>query len=183
MLDASLALLAEVGPDGLSVETVAARASVAKTTIYRRWKTKDELLVAAICSLRGEMPEAPAAKDLRQALIECVRGMQRMHDDPRYIQLVPRLFGVADTHPELYREYVDQAIRPRRDIVMRILQKGVAEGVIRPGANLNLAMDLLLGPVLIRSFRSSGADPTDTSFSDLDPEELVNAVLDGLAPR
>ncbi|MEV6976966.1 TetR/AcrR family transcriptional regulator [Kitasatospora sp. NPDC093806] len=165
------------------METVAARAAVAKTTIYRRWKNKDELLVAAIISLRGEMPGSPAARDLRGALIECVGGMRQMHDDPRYIRLVPRLFGVADSHPALYREYMDQAIRPRREIVLQVLRRGVAEGEVRPGANLNLAMDMLLGPVLIRSFRSAGADSPDSGFSDLDPQELVDAVLDGLTPR
>ncbi|MFI6152003.1 TetR/AcrR family transcriptional regulator [Kitasatospora sp. NPDC051170] len=183
MLDATLSLLAEVGSEVLSMETVATRAAVAKTTIYRRWKTKDELLVAAICSLRGEMPGLPTSTDLREALLECVKGMQQMHDDPRYLRLVPRLYGVADLHPELYRQYVNQAIAPRRDIVLQVLQQGVAEGSIRKDANLRLAMDLLLGPVLIRSFRSSGADPTDPSYSELDPAELVDAVLDGLAPR
>ncbi|WUG43445.1 TetR/AcrR family transcriptional regulator [Kitasatospora sp. NBC_00458] len=181
-MDAALALLAEAGPDGFSLEAVAARAGVAKTTIYRRWKGKDDLLVATICSLRGELPAPPAATDLRGALLECVRGMREMHDDPRYLRLVPRLFGVADIHPELYRAYIDQAIRPRREIVLQVLQRGVEAGEIRAGLDLNLVMDLLLGPVLIRSFRSSGADP-ESGFADLDPAELVDTVLHGLTPR
>ena len=61
ILDATVALYAERGMAGLSVEAVAARAGVAKTTIYRRWPSKEELVLAAVTAARGPAPEPPGA--------------------------------------------------------------------------------------------------------------------------
>ncbi|MEU1481950.1 TetR/AcrR family transcriptional regulator [Streptomyces sp. NPDC005760] len=182
IIDATLSLLVEVGPDGFSVATVSERAGVGKATIYRRWRTKDELLLAAIRSLRGTMPEPPDSSDLREALLQCLKGMQRMHDDPRYVHLAAHLCGAADTHAELYAEYMDQAIRPRRDIARAVVQRGLAAGLLNRDADPEIVLDLLFGPVLIRCMGASGIRGTPEQ-AEVDPEALVDHVLRGLLPR
>src|ERR1051326_7360110 len=61
IIDAALSVFAESGPEGLCIETVAARAGVGKATIYRRWPGKEELLLDAIAALQAPLPE-PAGR-------------------------------------------------------------------------------------------------------------------------
>src|SRR5215831_11164328 len=75
ILDATVDLLAEQGFLGLSIEAVAARAGVAKTTIYRRWPTKDDLLMDAIACLKHAHPE-PQGESLRDDLIDMISRMR-----------------------------------------------------------------------------------------------------------
>src|ERR1700685_4461748 len=71
--DAALTLLAEIGYDRLTIDSVAARAHASKTTIYRRWSGKAELIVDALNSLKGSQP-VPDTGSLRGDLEEIARG-------------------------------------------------------------------------------------------------------------
>src|SRR5260221_10727285 len=75
VLAATLEVFAEHGYAGMSVEAVAARAGVNKTTIYRRWPAKVDLLGAALVSLRDEDPEPPDTGSLRSDLLEVLRRL------------------------------------------------------------------------------------------------------------
>ena len=73
ILDAALAVFGEAGYEGMTVEAVAARAGVGKATIYRRWSSKDDLIIGAIQEVLTSV-EVPAMGDLRTTLITMVRG-------------------------------------------------------------------------------------------------------------
>ncbi len=73
ILDAALAMFGEVGYEGMTVEAVAARAGVGKATIYRRWSSKDDLVIAAIQEVLTSV-EVPDLGDLRTTLVAMVRG-------------------------------------------------------------------------------------------------------------
>ena len=76
------------GYDGLSVERVAERAGVAKTTLYRRWPSKAELVVALITDLRDEVPFRPGAnprRDLDMASYAAVRSYDDGHWEPKQL--------------------------------------------------------------------------------------------------
>ncbi|WP_409180191.1 TetR/AcrR family transcriptional regulator [Amycolatopsis sp. VS8301801F10] len=77
MHEAALALLTEVGYDQLSIESVAARAGVAKTTIYRRYRDKAALVAAAVEQRQTSAPPAPGAGGLRENLLAVVRWLAR----------------------------------------------------------------------------------------------------------
>ncbi|MER6876666.1 helix-turn-helix domain-containing protein, partial [Amycolatopsis sp. NPDC000673] len=70
--EAALALLTEVGYDQLSIEAIAARAGVAKTTIYRRYRDKAALVAAAVEQRQGSAPPEPVAGGLRENLLAVV---------------------------------------------------------------------------------------------------------------
>src|SRR5206468_349612 len=72
ILDATRELLAEGGVHQLTVEGVAARSGVAKTTIYRRWRSKDELALAVLLDMVARVVEVPDVGDVRQELITFV---------------------------------------------------------------------------------------------------------------
>src|SRR6185369_2792274 len=75
VLAATLAELAGAGYAGLRVEDVAARAKVNKTTVYRRWPTKEDLVRAALLSMTAEVSEAPNTGSLRGDLLAIARVM------------------------------------------------------------------------------------------------------------
>src|SRR5882724_3495319 len=98
VLSATLEVFAEQGYAGVSVEAVAARAGVNKTTIYRRWPTKAELLGAALFSLRDEEPEAPNTGSLREDLLTVLRRLVARAETPRYRAITQSfLLGNTDT--------------------------------------------------------------------------------------
>ncbi len=77
ILDATLALLVDVGYDQLSVEAVAARARVGKATIYRRYPNKAALVVAAVDQRAAWAPPTAPPDDLRDALMATVGSLAR----------------------------------------------------------------------------------------------------------
>src|SRR4051812_28120293 len=84
VLSATLEVFSEHGYAGLSVEAVALRAGVNKTTIYRRWPTKVDLLGAALFSLRDEDPEPPDTGSLREDLVGVLRQLVTRIETPRH---------------------------------------------------------------------------------------------------
>src|SRR5437867_13225147 len=74
ILDATRELLAEAGVQGLTVEGVAARSGVAKTTIYRRWRSKDELALAVLLDMVEQVVAVPDVGDTRAELTSFVHG-------------------------------------------------------------------------------------------------------------
>jgi AcrR family transcriptional regulator len=148
ILNAAIDLLADHGYGGLTVEAVAARAGVAKTTVYRRWPGKDELLVDALTTVKGplgELPDGSVASQLKW-LMERMRAswMNGNHG-----KIMRRLSADGTDQPELYRTFCDRFVAPRRAAVRAVLQRGVDEGIIRPDVNLDYVIDMLGAPTIV----------------------------------
>ena len=173
ILDATLELLAEVGFSGLTVEGVAVRAGVGKATIYRRWPSKLPLVVEAYGQLPGmeDFDTGSVAEDLKQML----RGyLQAFHATPLSVVL-PSLAGERAHNAELSKLF-DPISKERRVPLMRALERGVARGEIAPEVDLDLAADLIVGPIAVGLFFKGGR---------LHPKmvgPLVDLVLAGIAP-
>lgn len=173
--DAAVALLTERGVGGFSVEAVAARAGVAKTTIYRRWPTRDELIVAAVSGAKGPTDPAPG-ESVRADLLHVLRQVGQ-HDEPgAWARLMARLMVDAEQFPELVAEIWRHSVGPRRAYIQAILRRGVEEGLIRPDADLALLVDLLVSPGVARN--RPGRDPLTAA----EAAEVVDIVLRGVAP-
>src|SRR5271169_1750741 len=82
IIEATLDLFAEQGFEGVCVEAVAARAGVGKATIYRRWPNKEELLLAALGSIKSPIPELKGVS-ARDDLLAMVEVMCADKADPR----------------------------------------------------------------------------------------------------
>jgi AcrR family transcriptional regulator len=151
ILDATLALLAEVGFSALTVEGVAQRAGVGKATIYRRWPSKLPLVVEAFGQL-------PALEDVDTgSLVGDLKLMLRS-----YLQLfratplaavLPSLAGERAHDPELSK-LLEPILRERRQPLRRALERAVARGEVPPDLDLDLAADLVVGPIAVRLFFS-----------------------------
>jgi len=178
ILDATLELLAEGGLEGLSVEAVATRAGVSKTTIYRRWPSRDKMVAAAFRSINDNV-QRPDSGAVRSDLIALLADFQRVTLRSVPAAMIPRLIASTLSRPALLQLFLANAIEPRRAAILEVLERGRARGELREDADLDLAFGMIVGMlfqmVLIGSAESLGA-------TDL-PARLVDAVLDGVARR
>jgi len=149
IIDATLELFAERGVDGVCVEAVAARAGVGKATIYRRWSGKEDLLIAALGSLKTPFPE-PHGESVRDDLVLLLETMIRDAADPRYMRQFAMLHGEASQYPRLLARYTETVVEPRRDVIRSVLRRGVAAGELRADLDIEIAMLALTGAVIAR---------------------------------
>lgn len=149
ILDATLALLVEVGYSALTVEGVASRAGVGKATIYRRWPSKLPLVIEAF----GELPALEEADtgDLVTDLERMLRSYLRVFNTTPLGAVVPSLAGELPHNPEL-SELFAPLVRARRQPLIRALKRAVERGEIPADTDLDLAADLIVGPISVRIF-------------------------------
>jgi AcrR family transcriptional regulator len=134
--EAALALLAEVGYDRLTMDAVAARARAGKTTIYRRWPGKAELVVDALNSVKG-VPDVPDTGSLRQdlrALAESITSAESQFGAQVTIGMVNALAHDG----ELRRVFGDKFIAPRAAGYRAVFERAVARGEMPGGHDLDL---------------------------------------------
>ena len=176
IIEAALSLFAESGPEGLCIERVAARAGVGKATIYRRWPGKDDLLLDAIAALKAPLPE-PGGHSVRDDLVALLDAMCQETADPRRAREFALLLGEGAKYPRLMARYVETVVEPRREVVRGVLRRGVASGELRPDLDVEAALFMLIGAVLVRGRYEQQAIPPGY------PEQVVDELLQGLAAR
>jgi AcrR family transcriptional regulator len=179
ILDATLQLLAQDGDVGsLTVEAVAARSGVAKTTIYRRWRDKWELaLDAVMIDMLPRLDEPVDVGDTRKELLRFINSVVKMLATPPYGQAMQALVSQIATDPDLARVYREQVVEPRQAELTPVIKRGIVRGDLRPDTDVRLIHELLVGPIFYRLL-FSGA-PLDRNLG----RRIVDAILAGFAPR
>ena len=178
ILDATRDLInEEEGVRALTVEAVAARSGVAKTTIYRRWRDKWELaLDAAMIDMLPRFANPVDVGDTRKELITFLDSVTKLWASPPYGPAMQGLVSQIATEPELARVYREQVVKPRREQLKPVIDRGIARGDLRPGTDVRLVHELLLGPLLYRLLLSG--PPLDRKLTT----SLVDAVLNSFSP-
>jgi len=178
ILDATRELMNEDGGvRTLTVEAVAARSGVAKTTIYRRWRDKWELaLDAVMIDMLPRFANPVDIGDTRKELITFVDSVTKLWAAPPYGPAMQGLVSQIATEPELARVYREQVVEPRREQLRPVIERGIARGDLRPDTDLRLVHELLVGPILYRLLLSG--PPLDRKLST----SLADAVLDSFSP-
>lgn len=173
VLAAALEVFAEQGYAGLTVEAVALRAGVNKTTVYRRWATKAELLQAALVSLRDEDPEPPNTGSLREDLLQLLRASAARMTTPRWRAIMQSLLsGNAD--PEL--QALLQRMRDTRPAIPPlVIERAIQRRELPKGSDPELIVAALLGPLHVRSYWKR------QTIDDAFIRGLVNLVVSGAA--
>ena len=167
---AALDELAEHSFDGLSIERIAYRAGTGKSAIYRRWRTKLDLVVATLVHAFPPPGPATTTGDLRTDLLLFHQRMAEALGGALGAALLANV-GQQRQHPELAAALQDQILAPRHRILGELLAAGAERGEVRPGA---LTPECIhTGPALLRQhFIESGQQP-----SDEDIRLLVDNVL------
>jgi AcrR family transcriptional regulator len=168
ILDAARALIAERGVEGLTVEGVAARSGVAKTTIYRRWRDKDELALAILVDATDKISAPPDRGDTRKELLTFVRTAKQIIQSGG---IYPGLVSDIATKPQLAQVYREQIVDKRLAEVKVVVDRGIARGDLRPDTDVRVVHELLVGPLFYRLL-FSGA-PLNASHAN----KIVDAVM------
>ena len=175
VLQATLELLGEVGHVGTSIEAIAERSGVAKTTIYRHWPSRAVLLFDAFHGSVEHVEFVPTG-DVRADLIEVAQGLAAKLRDPRSSRIMVALLDAAEADPEL-AELSTRFTAERRAVVKAILDAGVASGELDPDLDTELGTVLLGGPLFY--LRMMLREPADEETL----ERVLDTVLDGLRRR
>ena len=183
VLDVACDLLLTGGYAGLNVDEVAERAAVAKTTLYRRWPTKDHLAIAVVA--RTILPVAvPDTGDLYHDLTKYAAGLAtNLHtyrmagrSDGVSAGLAAELVAAAARQPDL-GELVRALHARRHTMLLARLRRATERGELRPDVDHAMLIDQVSGPIYYRVLVTGAT--ADRGYA----ERLVRAVLEGaLAP-
>ncbi|HWL43805.1 MAG TPA: TetR/AcrR family transcriptional regulator [Ilumatobacter sp.] len=150
LIAAATEILVELGPRGLTVDAVAERSGVAKSTLYRHWPSRTALMVDV---LRENMPQVEPV-DLEHGFEPCLRTMMAAladaFADPEWCRIMPSLFALKHQLPEI--DDLTEADHEERTAMLRdVLAAGAGEGLIPPGLDPHDVISMLVGPILMCS--------------------------------
>ncbi|MEZ4332990.1 MAG: TetR/AcrR family transcriptional regulator [Myxococcota bacterium] len=165
LLEATLEIVAESGYEGVRVNDVAERAGVAKTTMYRRWPGKSELVLAALRSA-PELPDVDTGA-LRTDLVELMTRFLELAERVPLVELLASLAAERQRHPDL-AEALDPYVADRMRPILRALERARARGEIAGDSDVDLAASLFGGAVVLRLlFGGSTANEAIERLADL----------------
>lgn len=166
ILKAAFDLFIERGIGGASIEQIARRAGVGKTSIYRRWASRDALLAQAIEAARNavapsvEMVDAAGAAEFVQLLVEAAALLAR----PEIRRLMTRLIGSVPDSPQLLQVYRDTYYRPRREALLNALRRAQDAGLLQAPGDIDLVADMLLGALVYRVLVAEDTEQSSRAY-------------------
>jgi AcrR family transcriptional regulator len=175
ILDATVHEMIDVGFFAISMESVAARAGVAKTTVYRRWPDAGELALEALRRLKGPAGEPPEG-DPREQIHWLAEQARRTWNNPTFAAAMRRVIAEGTAHPELYRESRQRLVGPHVRLMNAAIERAQHEGLIRTDADPNWVRRMIVGPTL------SAAFTMQRGVTAAELERTIDVVLRGLAP-
>jgi AcrR family transcriptional regulator len=176
ILDAALALVAEVGFDRMTVDAIAERAGVGKPTIYRRWAGKSEVVADAIRRRKDEVVAADTGS-LRGDLLAVVHAQAETISGDENAQIAAGLTGLLRSSEEFAALFRERAIAPERARWAQLLARATARGELAPGAHVTPLFADLAGSIVFTRVMIA-REPIDDAFV----EELVDHVLLPILP-
>jgi len=147
MLQATLELLGEVGFEAMSIEAIATRAGVGKTTIYRRYSTKEELVADAIETIREEVviPDTGSLWDDLDMLIE---NAAQITLTPLGRKAVGMIISSASSNSGFAQIYWTKYLQPRRDAFAIVIDRAKTRNEVPSGCDSGLVFDMMSGIML-----------------------------------
>lgn len=142
MLRATLELLSEVGFETMSIEAIASRAGVGKTTIYRRYSSKDELVADAIESIREEVL-IPNTGDLWGDIDTLIENAAQITFTPLGRQAVAMIISSASSNPGFARIYWEKYLQPRRQTFAIVIERAKARNEVQKDLDPDLVFDTM----------------------------------------
>ena len=175
IIAATLELMAERGAHALRMDDVAARAGVGKATIYRRYRSKEQLVTDAVGALVSEI-EIPDSGSTRTDLLVLMREAVDLYSGSLAAGLMPTVIDEMSRNAEFAAVARDQVLTARRAALRSVFDRGVARGDLRSDLDVELALDVLGGAVFYRLLVTGG--PIDERLA----ENVVDLILRGFAP-
>jgi len=175
ILDATRRLLTHMPISKISIEAIAKKAGVGKTTIYRWWPNKQAVVMEAVFSQPGFqnfMPQSAVPMDGIKAQIEKLCRQLAGKNG----RIVAEIIGECQGDIETLKALVKNFFQDRYNSLAYYLQKGKHEGSLRENIDLEVAIDVILGPVI---FRLMSGQNIDEAFT----RKITDMVQHALAAR
>jgi AcrR family transcriptional regulator len=164
ILDAAIEVLSETGFDGMTIDMVAARAKAGKATVYRRWASKNELVLDAVACIKKadlETLEIPDTGTLRGDLIGMIRP-PTIQDTEKKLKIMAALASMLSSAPELADAANAAIVEPRAGINRMLLTRAIERGEISPDIDLQLVA--LISPSMVTYRSLLLRKPVDRDF-------------------
>jgi AcrR family transcriptional regulator len=173
ILRSANAILEEKGIAGFTIEAVAARAGVAKTTIYRWWPSRGALAMAGFLAETVPKISYPNSGSARDDLIGQLRRVASVYGG-KTGRVLAAILAEGQRDPNTMAAFIEGYARPRREDAKAILRAGIERGELRSDIDLEATLDVLYGPIYYRML---------VPLAPLDPkwaEKMANHVFAGL---
>jgi AcrR family transcriptional regulator len=175
ILAAAREILAAHGVGGLTVEGVAERTGVAKTTIYRRYRSKEDLALAVLLDMVRQITAVDDMGDTQAELVVFLDNAVRILGSTLMGPVMKGLTSSLATDPSLTEPFRQEVVAVRIRELSRVLDRGVERGDVRADADHALVHDLLFGPIYYRLLLSGGSLDAELAA------RIVDAVLPGIS--
>ena len=165
VLRAALDLFGERGIEATSMDAIARSSGVSKATIYNHWADKEGLLLEVMVLVNGldREPEDVDSGDICRDLATVLSRRPPDEFDAARERMTPSLIAYSAVHPEFGKAWRHRVLEPPRELLRRILRRGISRGLLPPTLDLNVCIALLLGPMLYEHIFSvrQGLKPLD----------------------
>lgn len=173
VLDATIKLLAVEGLAGMSMDRVAAAAGVSKVTVYTRWRSKTELIGAALNHLQVDHVPGPSG-NVRDDLVALLEAMRKQYEEVGGMAIIGNCLADEPLSGELLSQIRNSTLLPRRELFAVTIRAGVERGELRADLDVERAVSMVVGN-LYADHLAGVADGEHWAAS------VVDAVLAGLA--
>lgn len=150
VLRAALDLFGERGIDATSMDAIAQASGVSKATIYNHWSDKEKLLMEVMEMIHGldREPEDVDSGDILQDLTYVLTRRPPDEFDAVRTRLMPAMIAYSAVHTEFGKAWRHRVMEPARHAIRRVLRNGIDRGLLPRDLDIEVALSLLLGPVL-----------------------------------
>lgn len=177
ILEAALVLFAERGLQGLSIEAIAEHAGVGKTTIYRRWSSKEDLIKDALDLMRAGIL-LPNTGSIRNDLLAIAQGAQELfNSNPLIRKLTARLMAEVKVQPEIYHVFYKKVVAPRIQEFRQIIERAQKRGELQKDLDVMFILYLIFVSLVYSNIFIELVDPDAKA---IEPQAAVDALLRGI---
>lgn len=170
ILNATNKLLLQTSVQELSIESIAKKAKVGKTTIYRWWPNKTAVVMDALVSQPGMQTPLPTASSHKEAILMQIDKLIRLVDSNNG-QTIAQLFSEAQASETSLNIFKDNLLEPLMDAIRYSIEEGQRTGEFRKDIEVSMAADILCGPIFFR-LMAHPADLTE-DFRETYPAEAM----------
>ncbi len=166
-------LLLQTSVQELSIESIAKKAKVGKTTIYRWWPNKTAVVMDALASQPGVQTPLPTASSHREAIVMQLEKLIRLVDSNNG-QTIAQLFSEAQSSEISLGIFKDNLLEPLMDAIRYSIEEGQKNGEFRKDIDSSMAVDLLCGTIFFRLM--AHPKDLDDTFRKSFPEQSIQAL-------
>jgi len=172
VISAATELLVEGGPSAVTIDAIVARSGVAKSTIYRHWGSRDDVLLDVMEVCAPDLAPPDPSLGVEAGLREITHRMAAIFNDPEWARVLPALMSLK-THAHGIAD-LDKRLGERQgEVLGTLIAQGVAEGILSPAAGDPEATTVLVGPLFFAQL--SGSVPIDAGFVDRTVDRFLAA--------